>query len=621
MHDVSTAIEHDLHRIIKGPVLFDDVTRTLYSTAACLFEIVPMGCVVPMDADDLQNLVHYCSKHRIPITGRGAGTSLAGQAIGSGIVIDFSRLMNQIVEIDTDRGWARVQPGIVLETLNTELKKHGFFFPPDPSSKAMCTVGGMIQTNAGGVHSLKYGTTRDYLIELEAIFDNGEKDAVRNERARKKFSGRYGDIFSKTVRLLSEHGEVIEKEKPAAPKNSSGYHVYDVVQDGTARIQRLIGGSEGTLALVSEAKVSIRKLPRHRVLALLVFPDSDAACEPTAAMLQLEPSALELMDSTTVKMVNAFDRNSKLRPNGSVVLCEFDGDSPKELLDRARRLKKFCKSVTIVPEKDYASLWTLRRAVSPALERMPGKRRSTRVIEDACVDPSRVPEYIRGLKEILKSHRREAAIFGHLGSGNIHVNVFLDLNQAKDIEIMSTMSFQAAELIRKLRGSLSGEHGDGLLRAPELRRQFPALYPVFEQIKEIWDPVGIFNPGKKLCEKGYRFTQDLRASRRPGFRTSGPFRRAEAHLQKCNGCGKCRDYCPLFEEKAVEFSSPRAKVNLLLAAGESRMEASTLLSDPVLHDHLRECLTCRKCLSDCPAGVDMPAIGSEFLRVAKEKRA
>lgn len=621
MHDVSAAIEHDLRRIIKGPVLFDEVTRTLYSTAACLFEIAPMGCVVPMDAEDLTNLVQYCAKHHIPITGRGAGTSLAGQAVGSGIIVDFSRLMNRIVEIDVDRGWVRVQPGIVLNTLNAELKAHGYFFPPDPSSKTMCSIGGMVQTNAGGVHSLKYGTTRDYLIELDAILDNGEPARIRNERARRRLSGRLGEIFARTIGVVKEHAADIERDRPCSPKNSSGYHLYDVVTDGIVRLQRLIGGSEGTLCLLTEAKLSIRRLPRHRVLAMMVFPDSDAACEHTASILKLEPSAMELMDSTAIRMVSTFDPGAKLDQDSSVVLCEFDGDTSRELLSRARKLKAFCPRVNIVPEKEYASLWKLRQSVSPALERMPGKRRSTRVIEDACVLPERVPEYIRGLKKILKGHRREAAIFGHLGSGNIHVNVFLDLNDARDVAIMSTVSFQVAELVRGLKGSLSGEHGDGLLRAPELRRQFPNLYPVFEQIKQIWDPGGIFNPGKKLCEKGYRFVQDIRLSRRPGFRTTGPFRSIESLLQRCNGCAKCHSYCPLFEEKQVEFSSPRAKVNLLLAAGESRLEGSDLTRDPVMGDHFHLCQTCRKCLTDCPAGVDMPAIASGFLRVAEEKRA
>jgi FAD/FMN-containing dehydrogenase/ferredoxin len=618
-HDVSGAIERDLKRRIKGETRFDDASRTLYSTAACMFEMVPLGGVAPRDEEDLRALVEYCGRHGIPLTARGAATSLAGQAIGTGVIVDF-RHLNRVLELDPDRGWARVEPGVVLQKLNEALEPHGFFFPPDPGSAAMCTLGGMIQTNAGGIHSLKYGTTRDYLLELSAVLDTGEPATLRNQRRSDGPGGRLGEIFSQTVGLIQRHAPAIAEERPRSPKNSSGYHLYDVVNGGFVRLQRLVSGSEGTLCLVSAAKLSIRKLVKRRTLALLEFPDIERACAPVERILRLEPSALELLDETTVKLVSDYSPGLRRFGGPCLVMCEFEGDDPRELRSRALKLKKLAGHVQIVPEGEAAEIWNLRRSVSPALERLPGPRRSTRVIEDVCVEPSKVADYILGLRSILRRHRVQAAAFGHLGSGNIHVNVFLDLSRPKHQRIMQTLSFEVAELVRLLRGSLSGEHGDGLLRAPELRAQFPRLYPVFEQVKRIWDPREIFNPGKKLCSKGYRFVQDLRGSRRPGFHTAGPFRRLEKKLLQCNGCARCHDYCPIHDAVPVEESTPRAKVNLLLAAGQGRVESRELLENAMFRNDLRTCIDCRKCLTDCPAGVDLPAIAEGFLRATPSRK-
>jgi FAD/FMN-containing dehydrogenase len=585
-----------------------------------MFEIEPLGVVVPEGERDLVRLVEYCGRHGIPITGRGAGSSVAGAAVGSGIIVDFSRRMNRILDIDPDRGWVRIQPRVVLADLNRELASKDYFFPPDPASASFCTVGGMIQTNAGGVHSLKYGTTRDYILELGAVLDTGDTARIRTEKENARFEGRYGEIFGGTLRCLGDNAALSARYEPRAPKNSSGYHVYDVRRDGVARLQRLVSGSEGTLCLVSEAKLSIRKRPRNRLLCMMVFPNLRAACAHTETILSLEPAALELMDRTAVRYVLKFRpayATTLGRRDAAVVYCEFEGDDPRDLRARARKLKRWCPNVKALEEEKAEALWQIRRAVSPALERVKGGSRSTRVVEDACVEPGRVAEYVEGLQRILRSHRTPVAVFGHLGSGNIHANVFLDLRRPDHVERLQTIGFEVAELVHGLRGTLSGEHGDGLLRAPHLREQFGELYGVFEEIKRIWDPRGMFNPGKKLAPKGYRYVQDLRGTRRPGFAPSGPLKPVATELLRCNGCTKCHHYCPLFRETPDEYSAPRAKVNLLLAAMQQRIPLEEVLGAPLARRHFETCLTCGKCSTDCPAGTDLTAIARRALELGE----
>lgn len=563
------AVHKDLKRLVRGEVLFDKVSRALYSTDASMFEIKPLGVVRPLDAEDVVNLVRYCHRHRIPITGRGAGSSVAGQAVGQGVVLDFSRFMNRLVEVDS--GFARVQPGLVLGELNRRLG--AMFFPPDPSSGEFCTLGGMISTNASGTHSLKYGVTRDYVLELEAVLSDGERVTITEQGPAK--------LYEPIAGLVEKHRDVIERYRPAAPKNSSGYHVWD----RPVHLPRLVCGSEGTLCVIVEAKLRVVPRPKKRRLQVYGFDSTDAACARAVELMGQGPSALELIDDTALQCVLQYRPEfGSLIPSGAraLLLVEFEDDGPS------------------MPE----TLWQIRKMISPALERVKGERRSTRLVEDVCVEPSKVAEYVQGLKKILDGYGVRAAIFGHVGSGNIHCNMFLG---ARETALMKKIADDVTDLVMRLRGTLSGEHGDGLLRAPYLRKFFGDLYPVFERIKEIFDPAGILNPGKKLCRPRYSFLNDFRASRSPGFRVTPGFALLDVleEAVRCNGCGKCRTYCPVFAEEREEYSLPRAKNNLVVAAARGELG---LPGDGRFRGQMERCLACRKCLTECPAGCDLPAI-------------
>jgi FAD/FMN-containing dehydrogenase len=620
MTDLSTAIANDLRRLVKGEVRFDDRSRAMYSTAACMFQIEPLGVVSPRDVRDVQQVVRYCRRHMIPITGRGAGSSVAGQAVGPGIILDFATHMNRLLELDPARRIARVQPGIVLEALNRKLARHRLVFPPDPSSAGFCTLGGMINTNAGGVHSVKYGTTREWIRSLEVVLDTGDR-ASFERTGRPKRRTRLGEIVAGTTALLRGFAETIEAGRPDVPKNSSGYHVYDALRGGSLDLHRLYSGSEGTLAVLTEASLRLAPAPRSRVLAVLGYRGSIEACGRIEAILKLGPSALELVDETTMEVLLGFapQAGESIGGPGAYLLVEFD-NAPRRLkeLKRVARARSFAEPDT----NGAAEVWRLRRAVSPALERRPGPRRSTRVNEDVGVHPSRVGEYIELVKGLLRRYGFEAALFGHAGSGNIHVNLFVDTTDPNDLERIQVFGLEAYRAVREMRGTMSAEHGDGMLRAPYMREFYGDLFGLFEALKAVFDPAGILNPGKKLAPRGYRFSQDFRIERRPAHGGPHDSRIAsiERHLHACNGCAKCHTYCPLYLEEPVEFSSPRAKVNLLMAAGQNRIPLEELLADGVFRSHLEACLSCRRCLSDCPAGTDLPAIGGHFAAAVDRDR-
>lgn len=614
MTDLSTAIANDLRRIVKGEVRFDDRTRAMYSTAACMFQIEPLGVISPRHAQDVSNVVRYCRRHQIPITGRGAGSSVAGQAVGPGIILDFCTHMNRVLRVSPERRTARVQPGAVLGHLNRRLARNGLWFPPDPSSAAFCTLGGMINTNAGGVHSLRYGTTRDWIRSVDVVLDSGEQ-ATFDKPVAPKRGHRLGEIAAGALSLLRGFAGTIQANRPDAPKNSSGYHLYDaLVRQNRVDLRKLYCGSEGTLAVLTGATLSVAPLPRSRVLVVLGYSGSREACDRIEAILRLSPSALELLDETTMEVLLGFapDTGRIIGPPGAYLLVEFD-NAPSRVKD----LKRVSGSRFIAcPDgKGAEEVWRIRRAVSPALERRPGPKRSTRVNEDVGVHPSRVGEYIALVKGLLQRYGFKAALFGHAGSGNIHVNLFVDTTDPNDLERMQAFGLEVYRGVREMRGTMSAEHGDGLLRAPYMREFYGELFQVFEALKAAFDPAGILNPGKKLAPHGYRFAQDLRIERRPTHGGShhpcvAPIDR---QLHGCNGCAKCRTYCPLYLRAPTEFSSPRAKVNLLMAAGQNRLAFQELTGDRTFRAHMEACLSCRRCVTDCPAGVDLPAIAAHVL--------
>ncbi len=593
---MSKGLEKDLKRIVRGDVLCDDVSRALYSTAACIFRIMPAGVVVPRDRQDVVRVVRYAAERGVPVTPRGGGTGLGGQTLGEGIIIDFSKYMNRILETDQVQQWVRVQPGVVLGDLNRHLRRFGLWFPPDPSSGDQATIGGMIANNAAGSRTVKYGSTRDYVLGLDCVMDDGS------------FSGeaRWKDIERRVSELIAKNRAVIDRSKPDVLKNSSGYHLYDPVFD----MNRLVVGSEGTLAVVVEAKLRIARRPAEVGLLRFYFDDIEKTNRAVQAIRPLGPSTLEVVDKTMIDLVRgSVPELSRQLPEGlrAILLCEFDGERGDEVMamvEKARGAVSEAMEVKVASGAYAEALWKVRKAASPILDRMRGAMRSTRIVEDAAVHPDRMAAYIEGLKGIFRRHGVDGIIFGHAGSGNVHVNVIMDTcdpaHHAKILPICSDV----ADLVASLKGTLSGEHGDGILRAAYVHRIFGDLVPVFEEVKRIFDPRGVLNPGKKIRPPAFDFTRHMRPWLRPAFeRASGsPFLPWAPEIEYCNGCGTCRSYCPVYLEKLDEAAAPRGKAAAFVG---------TFTGDvPVDPARLREiadlCINCKLCLVLCPTVVDIP---------------
>jgi FAD/FMN-containing dehydrogenase/Fe-S oxidoreductase len=589
-------LEKDLKRIVKGDVLCDEVSRDLYSTAACIFRIRPAGVVVPRDRDDVVRVVRYAAERGIPLTPRGGGTGLAGQTLGEGIVLDFSKYMNRILETHQVQSWVRVQPGVVLGDLNRYLKQFGLWFAPDPSSGDQATLGGMIGNNAAGSRTVKYGSTRDYVLGLECVMDDGSLSG----------QARWKEVEARVSALTREKRALIDRSRPEVLKNSSGYHLYDPQFD----INRLIVGSEGTLAVVTEAKLRLIRRPAEISLVRMYFDDLVKTNRAVQALRPLGPSTLEVIDKTMIDLVRGSEMEvTRQLPENlkAILLCEFDGERREEvvaLAEKAAGMMGEAMEVKVASGADSEALWKVRKAASPILDRMRGTTRSTRIIEDAAVHPDRMAAYFDGLKGIFKKHAVDGILFGHAGSGNFHVNVIMNTASPEDHSKIRRICEDVADLVASLKGTLSGEHGDGILRAAYGRKIFGDLVPVFEEVKRIFDPKGILNPGKKIRPEDFDFTEHMRPWLRPGFRrvADSPFLPWAGELEFCNGCGTCRTYCPVYLEVPDEAAAPRGKAAAFMGA----LSGSTPADPARLREVADLCINCKLCLVLCPTRVDIP---------------
>jgi len=617
------AVAKDLRRLVQGEVLFDEVSRLLYSTAACMYQIEPLGVVVPRDADDVRAVVGYAAARGFPLIGRGAGSSLNGQALGRGLVLDFTKYMRTVVSVDPAARTAVVQPGVVLKQLNRGLAKHGLWFAPDPSSGDQATIGGMIGANAAGARSLKHGATRDHVRRINGVLANGESlvaDAGMADRVGEAQRRIEGGLRA----LLAKNSEVIDQCRPRVNKNSSGYCLDGVAEANRTNLIPLLVGSEGTLALVTEATLNLLPIPSARGTALFFFAELAAAGEGVCALLDMRPSAIEIVDEKFLALAR-IDNAQALAPvppgTKYMLLVEFEGEDAaavaQSLAAAEQRLVRETRLAFAVELATEAAaqqkLWAVRKAATPVLNRMEGPRRPISVIEDAAVAPERLVEYMTGLQEIMDAHGVEATLHGHAGNGHLHVRPVLDLKRIDDLQRLKSITQSAADLVQRLRGTLSAEHGDGLCRAQFLPQVFGELYSVFVQVKRLFDPQGLLNPGKKVFVGGMGVADNLRYGpeyQRVHSHTVFDEEPLQTQTERCHGCGSCRDYCPVFLGTGDEAATARAKANLLrqIISGAVPPEA---LEEASLKRVMDLCVNCKQCLTDCPTLVDIPTLAVE----------
>ncbi len=607
----------ELKAMIKGEVLYDDLSRTVYSSAACLFQVKPLGIVQPKDKDDVIKVVQYAGRNKIPLIARGAGTSRVGNELGEGIVLDFSRFMNNVLEENIGEKWVRVQPGVVQGVLNKSLKPHKLFFPVDPSTKEHCTIGGMVANNSSGPHAIKYGAMRDNVLSLEIVLPSG-KVITTGPVPMGKISGDNGNIYREIADVLKRYKTPLEEEQPYTIKNSSGYDLWRILKDGVMDLTSLFVGSEGTLGIITEAKIRLSPLPGKTLGGLVYFESLDKVGRAVQKIRELSPNMLEIIERRILDL--ARQQKAEMRPYlpegaEAMLFIEFEGKDETALRDKFAQVEQAMKSENLAldikvakDQKDMTMLEKVRAVSGPILNKTKGPKKPLAFIEDAAVHPSRLPQYIEGLRKIFAKYGVDAGIYGHAGDGNMHLMVFLDLREEEEVKKMLSIADETYDLVFSLKGTISGEHGDGRLRTYYTRKQYPNLYPAFVEIKKIFDAGNMLNPGTIIGSgenplgRYLKFKKNDQPSQLSAILTGELVQEASG---VCSGCGKCRSYCPVGKKVLEEWALGRAKATLIRGYLNGSIDRK-IIDSPKFKEVLDACVNCKRCLTECPSGADIP---------------
>ncbi|MFI6008208.1 FAD-binding and (Fe-S)-binding domain-containing protein [Streptomyces sp. NPDC051243] len=613
-------LEAELRKVVRGEVGFDVTSRALTTMDASNYRRVPLGVVAPHDADDVAAVLEVCRDHMVPVVARGGGTSIAGQATGTGVVLDFTRHMNRIVSLDPESRTAVVQPGLVLDRLQDAAAPHGLRFGPDPSTHSRCTLGGMIGNNSCGSHSVAWGTTADSVRELDVITARGERLRLGEEWAG----------APQGLRALVE-GELARLRTgfPELPRRISGYALDALLPEKDADVARSFCGSEGTLGILTEAVVRLVEAPRARALAVLAYADESAAAEAAAGLLPYGPLTVEGMAADLVPSTAALARG------GAWLFVETGGESAAEARARAEAIVRAADVVDALVVTDPAgqrALWRIREDASGTATRMPDGSEAWPGWEDCAVPPHRLGAYLRDFRALLAAHGLRGTPYGHFGDGCIHVRIDFDLLTEAGVGRFRRFSEELADVVVAHGGSLSGEHGDGQARAELLPRMYGAeLVRLFERAKGVWDPDDLLNPGMLVrpapLDANLRFAVLPRKPVDVAFGYPADGGDFSAAVRRCVGVAKCRTtsvsgpsvMCPSFRGTGAEEHSTRGRARLL-----HEMLAGELVTDgwrsTEVRDALDLCLSCKGCRSDCPVEVDMATYKAEFLHHHYEGR-
>ncbi|MFE2096039.1 FAD-binding and (Fe-S)-binding domain-containing protein [Streptomyces sp. NPDC059468] len=619
MTDLS-GLEAELRGVVRGEVGFDVTARALMTMDASNYRRVPAGVVAPRDAEDVAAVLEVCRVRGVPVVARGGGTSIAGQATGTGVVLDFTRHMNGLLELDPATRTAVVQPGLVLDRLQEAAAPHGLRFGPDPSTHGRCTLGGMIGNNSCGSHSVAWGTTADSVRELSVITARGERLRPGQDWAGAP-DGLRALVEGDLARLRTGF--------PDLPRRISGYALDALLPEKGADVARSFCGSEGTLGILTEAVVSLVEAPRARALAVLAYGDESGAAEAAAGLLPLGPLTVEGMAADLVRSP------AGLPGGGAWLFVETGGRTPAEARVRAEAIVRAADVVDSLVVTDPAAqrtLWRIREDASGTATRMPDGSEAWPGWEDCAVPPARLGPYLRDFRALLTDHGLRGTPYGHFGDGCIHVRIDFDLLTEAGVGRFRRFSEELADLVVAHGGSLSGEHGDGQARAELLPRMYgEETVRLFERAKAVWDPDDLLNPG--MLVRPAPLDTNLRFSvlpRRPvdvafGYPADGGD--FGATVRRCVGVAKCRTttaagptvMCPSFRATGEEEHSTRGRARLLheMLAGEV---VTTGWRSTEVRDALDLCLSCKGCRSDCPVGVDMATYKAEFLHHHYEGR-
>ncbi len=632
-------LEHELRKVIAGDVRFDPASRLLYSTDASMYQVEPIGVVIPRDAGDVQAAVEVAKRRQTALLPRGGGTSLTGQTVNRALVLDFSRHMHAVLEVNAEALWARVQPGLVQDNLNHHVRPLGLLFGPDTSTSNRATLGGMLGNNSGGSHSIAYGLTVDHVLELTTLLADGTRvvfgEVTPGEfEAKRRAPGLEGQIYREVARLRETYAGEIRARWPKHWRRVAGYNLNELLRDGSLNMARLIVGSEGTLVTVLEAKVRLVRRPTTTALDVIHYRGLQEALESSQAILETGPYAVELTDKMILDLARGnLEQSQRMGfvqgDPEAILIVEYAGETDAEVrakvgaLERLRSRERFGYAAHVAYDAaEQQSIWKLRKAGLGLLLGMKGDKKPIAFVEDTCVEPRHLAEFVPRFREIFAKHDTVGAYYGHCSVGCLHIRPVINLKSPRGLEQVRAIAEEITGLVVEFGGTISSEHGDGRARSPYLERMYgPALMGAFRELKRAFDPENRMNPGNIVASPG--ITEHLRYGAR--YTTWEPATLLDfgeqgglaASVEMCNGVGACRKtlegtMCPSYMATRDEEHSTRGRANALRAVLSGALPPAEFTGRR-LYEVMDLCLECKGCKAECPANVDMAKLKYEFL--------
>ncbi|MBI3628914.1 MAG: FAD-binding protein [Candidatus Rokubacteria bacterium] len=625
--------------MVEGEVRFDRYSRLLYATDASMYQMEPIGVVLPRHTGDVQAVLQVADRTGTPVLPRGGGTSLTGQTVNRAIVLDFSPHMNALLEVNGEEGWARVQPGLVQDELNHLVRPRGLLFGPDTSTSNRATLGGMLGNNSGGAHSIAYGLTIDHVLELTVLLADGTETvlkALSPEALRAKCAkpGLEGQIYREALRLGREHADEIRARYPTHWRRVAGYNLNELIADRPLDLARVVVGSEGTLLTIVEAKVRLVRRPSRTALCVIHYRDLLEALESSQSILETGPYAVELTDKLILDLARGNLEQSKRigfvqGDPAALLIVEYAGEDEAAVRARvealeARRAREgwgYAAHRALDPAEQQ-SIWKLRKAGLGLLLGMKGDRKPIAFVEDTAVDPRHLAKFVPRFRDVLARHGAQGAYYGHCSVGCLHIRPVIDLKTPRGLEQVHRIAGEITDLVLEFGGTISSEHGDGRARSPFLERVYgPRLFQAFRELKRAFDPKNLMNPGNIVASPG--LTEHLRYG--PQYTTWEPATLLDfsaqggfaAAVEMCNGVGVCRKklegtMCPSYMATRDEEHSTRGRANALRAVLSGQVPAADFTGKR-LYAVMDLCLECKACKAECPANVDMAKLKYEFL--------
>jgi FAD/FMN-containing dehydrogenase/Fe-S oxidoreductase len=631
---------HALRPRLRGTLYTDAMTRALYATDASIYRIEPVGVLIPAHVDDVQATLELAARFNIPVLPRGGGSSLAGQAVGEALVIDFTTHLHRILEINPEERWARLEPGCTMEQLNLALRPLGLMVGPDPASGARATLGGMLANNSTGAHSILYGNMVEHVRAVEASLADGTSvrfealdETAWAERMRRKDPE--GRLYRELDALLRTKGDIIARDTPKHWRRNSGYRLEYLLNPHSRNVAQLLCGSEGTLAVVTELTINLVPRPKRTALGVVHFYTREEALRSVTTILETQPSAVELFDGVAIEATRhapgyAPRLATFIQGNpGAVLITEYFGESETELIAKLDALEATLRRagygyaiVRALQPEHIQNVWAVRSEGVGLVMGVKGDHKPLPMIEDAAVPVAHLADYVADLERLFQETHTQAVLYAHASAGCLHIRPFLNTKDAREVEKMRELAIGSMELVKKYGGVLSSEHGDGIVRG-WLNEAFlgPELCAVYRQLKKIFDPNGLLNPGKIIDTPP--MTENLRMG--PTYRTielveeldwsdEGGFARA---VEQCNGNGACRKLesgtmCPSFMVTRDERHSTRGRANALRSVMSGALPVEELTGES-LYEVMDLCIQCKACKTECPSNVDMAKMKTEWL--------